>query len=181
MPLLEEKIYTIEDIYELPEGKRAELIDGKIYYMALPGRKHQDISGELYADIKSYIRSHGGDCKVYAAPFAVYLDEATNTYVEPDISVICNPDKLDDKGCTGAPDWIIEIVSPSSQHLDYLTKLLKYRTAGVREYWIVNPLKDTIQTYSFEGEENSVQYAFNESIPVTIYSDFKICIADLLK
>ena len=98
MPLLEEKIYTIEDIYELPEGKRAELIDGKIYYMAPPSRKHQDISGELYADIKSYIRSHGGDCKVYAAPFAVYLDEATNTYVEPDISVICNPDKLDDKG-----------------------------------------------------------------------------------
>lgn len=90
-------------------------------------------------------------------------------------------DKLDDKGCNGAPDWIIEIVSPSSQHLDYLTKLLKYRTAGVREYWIVNPLKDTIQTYSFEGEENSVQYAFDESIPVTIYSDFKICIADLLK
>lgn len=90
-------------------------------------------------------------------------------------------DKLDDKGCNGVPDWIIEIVSPSSQHLDYLTKLLKYRTAGVREYWIVNPLKDTIQTYSFEGEENSVQYAFDESIPVTIYSDFKICIADLLK
>ena len=97
------------------------------------------------------------------------------------VSVICDPDKLDDKGCNGAPDWIIEIVSPSSQHLDYLTKLLKYRTAGVREYWIVNPLKDTIQTYSFEGEENSVQYAFDEIIPVTIYSDFKICIADLLK
>ena len=111
MPLLEKKIYTIEAIYALPEGKRAELIDGKIYYMAPPSRKHQDISGELYADIKSYIRSHGGDCKVYAAPFAVYLDEATNTYVEPDISVICNPDKLDDKGCTGAPDWIIEIVT----------------------------------------------------------------------
>ena len=108
MPLLEEKIYTIEAIYALPEGERAELIDGKIYYMAPPSRKHQDISGELYADIKSYIRSHGGDCKVYAAPFAVYLDEATNTYVEPDISVICNPDKLDDKGCTGAPDWIID-------------------------------------------------------------------------
>ena len=108
MPLLKEENYTIEDIYALPEGERAELIDGQIYYMAPPSRKHQDISGELYADIKSYIRSHGGNCKVYAAPFAVYLDEATNTYVEPDISVICNPDKLDDKGCTGAPDWIID-------------------------------------------------------------------------
>ena len=101
MPLLKEENYTIEDIYALPEGERAELIDGQIYYMAPPSRKHQDISGELYADIKSYIRSHGGNCKVYAAPFAVYLDEATNTYVEPDISVICNPNKLDDKGCTG--------------------------------------------------------------------------------
>lgn len=108
MPLLKEENYTIEDIYALPEGERAELIDGQIYYMAPPSRKHQDISGELYADIKSYIRSHGGNCKVYAAPFAVYLDEATNTYVEPDISVICNPNKLDDKGCTGAPDWIID-------------------------------------------------------------------------
>ena len=100
MPLLKEENYTIEDIYALPEGERAELIDGQIYYMAPPSRKHQDISGELYVDIKGYIRSHGGDCKVYAAPFAVYLDEATNTYVEPDISVICDPDKLDDKGCT---------------------------------------------------------------------------------
>ena len=79
------------------------------------------------------------------------------------------------------PDWIIEIISPSSQHMDYLTKLLKYRTAGVREYWIVNPLKHTIQTYSFEGTENSIQYSFDESIPVTIYSDFEICLSDLLK
>ena len=117
MPLLKEENYTIEDIYALPEGERAELIDGQIYYMAPPSRKHQDISGELYADIKSYIRSHGGNCKVYAAPFAVYLDEATNTYVEPDISVICNPNKLDDKGCTGAPDWIIEVVSPASRRM----------------------------------------------------------------
>ena len=119
MPLIKEKTYTVDDIYALPEDERAELIDGQIYYMAPPSRKHQDISGELYADIKSYIRSHGGNCKVYAAPFAVYLDEATNTYVEPDISVICNPNKLDDKGCTGpqigllrlflrpAEEWII--------------------------------------------------------------------------
>ena len=181
MPLPKHNAYTIEDIYALPDGQRAELIDGQIYDMAPPSRIHQKISTQLVSCINHYISEHHGNCVVYAAPFAVFLNKDNKNYVEPDVSVICNPDKLDDKGCNGAPDWIIEIVSPSSQHLDYLTKLLKYRTAGVREYWIVNPLKDTIQTYSFEGEENSVQYAFDEIIPVTIYSDFKICIADLLK
>ena len=181
MPLPKHNAYTIEDIYALPDGQRAELIDGQIYDMAPPSRIHQKISTQLVSCINHYIAEHHGNCEVYAAPFAVFLNKDNKNYVEPDVSVICDPDKLDDKGCNGAPDWIIEIVSPSSQHLDYLTKLLKYRTAGVREYWIVNPLKDTIQTYSFEGEENSVQYAFDEIIPVTIYSDIKICIADLLK
>ena len=181
MPLPKHNAYTIEDIYALPDGQRAELIDGQIYDMAPPSRIHQKISTQLVSCINHYISEHHGNCEVYSPPFAVFLNKDNKNYVEPDVSVICDPDKLDDKGCNGAPDWIIEIVSPSSQHLDYLTKLLKYRTAGVREYWIVNPLKDTIQTYSFEGEENSVQYAFDEIIPVTIYSDFKICIADLLK
>lgn len=97
MPLLEEKVYAIDDIYALPEGERAELIDGHIYYMAPPNRTHQKISMELSARILEYIRSHKGKCEVYAAPFAVYLDDTTSTYVEPDISVICDPDKLDDK------------------------------------------------------------------------------------
>ena len=109
------------------------------------------------------------------------MNKDNKNYVEPDVSVICDTNKLDDKGCNGAPDWIIEIVSPISQHMDYLTKLLKYRTAGVREYWIVNPLKHTIQTYSFEGTENSIQYSFDESIPVAIYNNFEICLSDLLK
>ena len=104
MPLLEEKVYTIDDIYALPEGERAELIDGHIYYMAPPNRTHQKISMELSARILEYIRSHKGKCEVYAAPFAVYLDDTTGTYVEPDISVICDPYKLDDQGCNGAPD-----------------------------------------------------------------------------
>ena len=174
MPLLEKKIYTIEAIYALPEGKRAELIDGKIYYMAPPSRKHQDISGELYADIKSYIRSHGGNCKVYAAPFAVYLDEATNTYVEPDISVICNPNKLDDKGCTGAPDWIIEVVSPASRRMDYYTKLFKYRTAGVREYWIIDAAKNQVVVYDFVNGDMA-QYTLQDSVKAGIYED---CVID---
>ena len=100
---MKEDIYTIEDIYNLPEGERAELIDGQIYYMALPSRKHQKISGEIFASVNEYIRSNKGKCEIYAAPFAVFLDEKSNTYIEPDISVICDADKLDDRGCKGAP------------------------------------------------------------------------------
>ena len=173
MPLLKEETYTIDDIYALPEGERAELIDGHIYYMAPPSRKHQEISGELYADIKEYIRSHGGRCKVYAAPFAVYLDERSNTYVEPDISVICDPDKLDDRGCKGAPDWIIGIVSPASKQMDYYTKLFKYRTAGIREYWIVDPSKNLVIVYNFEQGETE-QYTLQDSIKAGIYDDLVI-------
>lgn len=107
MPLPKEELYTIGDIYSLPEGERAELIDGQIYDMAPPSRHHQEISMELSTAIQSYIRSKKGNCRVYAAPFAVQLDEDSHTYVEPDISVICDPKKLDERGCKGAPDWII--------------------------------------------------------------------------
>ena len=180
MPLPKNNSYTIEDIFALPEGKRAELIDGQIYDMAPPSPFHQKLVMELSATIRNYIRAKGGSCEVYPAPFAVFLNKDTQNYVEPDISVICDVDKIDHKGCNGAPDFIIEIVSPSSQRMDYLTKLLKYRSAGVREYWIVNPATKTVQVYSFEGNENSTQYSFDKEIPVTIYSDLKICISDLL-
>ena len=173
MPLLREETYTIEDIYALPDGKRAELIDGHIYYMAPPSRKHQDISVELSSAIKDYIRSHAGKCKVYAAPFAVYLDEKTDTYVEPDISVICDPKKLDDRGCTGAPDWIVEIVSPSSKQMDYYKKLFKYRTAGVREYWVVDPDKNLILVYNFE-QGTSEQYTLSDKVKAGIYENLVI-------
>lgn len=95
--------------------------------------------------------------------------------------MICDPNRINEKGCNGAPDFIIEIVSPSSQRMDYLTKLFKYRTAGVREYWIVNPMKQTVQTYFFGDVEDSNQYSFDDEISVGIYDDLKICIADLLK
>ena len=181
MPLPREKSHTIKDIYSLPEGQRAELIDGDMYMMAPPTRIHQELVMELSATIRDYVKSKDGSCKVYPAPFAVFLEADDKTYVEPDISVICDRDKLNDKGCVGAPDWIIEIVSPSTQRMDYLTKLFKYRTAGVREYWIVNPIKGTVQLYSFEGEEDSTQSSFSDSITSTIFKDFSICIEDLLK
>ena len=173
MPLLEEKVYTIDDIYALPEGERAELIDGHIYYMETPNRTHQKISMDLSARILEYIRSHKGKCEVYAAPFAVYLDDTTGTYVEPDISVICDPDKLDDQGCKGAPDWIIEIVSPASKRMDYYTKLFKYRTAGVREYWIIDAAKNQIFVYNFEKGDTE-QYTLQDSVKAGIYENLVI-------
>lgn len=181
MPLPKSNNYTIEDIYALPNGQRAELIDGQIYDMAPPSYLHQKLVMELSATIRDYIKSHGGPCEVLPAPFAVFLNQDDHNYVEPDISVICDQNRIDDRGCNGAPDFIIEIVSPSSQRMDYLTKLFKYRTAGVREYWIVNPMKETVQTYLFGDIEDFNQYSFDDEIPVGIYNDLKICIADLLK
>lgn len=171
--LRKENVYTIEDIYALPEGERAELIDGKIYYMAPPSKTHQKISGKLYQTIANYIDSKDGNCEVYAAPFAVFLNEDDINYIEPDISVICDLNKLDEKGCHGAPDWIIEIVSLGSRPMDYFTKLFKYRTAGVREYWIVDPAKELIMVYRFE-KETMEQYSFGEEVPAGIYEGFTI-------
>lgn len=173
MPLPQEKLYTTEDIYNLPEGTRAELIDGQIYYMAPPSRKHQRILSALHIKIGNYINSNGGSCEVYPAPFAVFLNANDKNYVEPDISVICDKNKLNDKGCTGAPDWIIEIVSPSSRRMDYYTKLFKYRTAGVREYWIVDIEKDRITIYNFESEDTN-EYTFSDIVTARIYKDFSI-------
>ena len=171
--LKKEEIYTIDDIYALPDGERAELIDGKIYYMAPPSRRHQDIIFSLSRRIADYIDSNDGNCKVYLAPFAVFLNENDTNYVEPDISVICDSSKLTEKGCNGAPDWIIEIVSPGSKQMDYFIKLFKYQTAGVKEYWIVDPEKDSVMVYRFE-EETMEQYPFGDDVPVGIYEGFSI-------
>lgn len=171
MALAQEKIYTIDDIYALPEGERAELIDGQIYYMAPPNRKHQTIARELFASINSYIKSNNGSCELFFAPFAVFLNENDKNYVEPDICVICDTSKLNDKGCIGAPDWIIEIVSPSSRPMDYYKKLFKYRTAGVREYWIVDHERNLVIVYDFQND-SAANYTFADNIPVTIYPEF---------
>ena len=173
--LRKEEIHTVDDIYALPEGERAELIDGKIYYMAPSSRTHQKLSWKLHQTIANYIDSKDGKCEVYAAPFAVFLNKDDINYIEPDISVICDLSKLDEKGCHGAPDWIIEIVSSGNKPMDYFTKLFKYRNADVREYWIVDPTKEQIMVYRFEMETME-QYSFAEDVPVGIYDDFSICI-----
>lgn len=175
------KGYTVEDIYALPDGIRAELIDGEIYYMGSLSRIHQEIIGEMYVKIAEHIRSHEGRCKVYLSPFAVFLFGDDLTYVEPDLCVVCNPDKLDDRGCVGAPDWVVEVLSPSSGRMDCIIKLIKYRAAGVREYWIVDPKRRTIAVYVFDGGEEGEQvkfYSFEEEVPCCIFPGLQIRLAE---
>lgn len=171
--LKKEEMYTVDDIYALPEGKRAELIDGKIFYMAPLSTKHQRLLNFISTEINVFIRNNSGECEVLPAPFAVFLNKDDINYVEPDISVICDKNKLDEKGCHGAPDWVIEIVSPGSRSLDYFIKLFKYRTAGIREYWIVDSVKELVMVYRFEKEAME-QYSFGEDVPAGIYEGLSI-------
>lgn len=172
--------YTLEDIYALPDGERAELINGKIYNMAPPSRIHQEILMELSATLRNYILKNAGNCKVYPAPFAVFLGEDNKNYVEPDISVICDRSKLTDKGCNGAPDFVIEIVSPSSRKMDYTTKNTLYSDFGVREYWIVDPSKERTTIYRYEEDVAPMIVPFSVPITVGIYQNLAITISELL-
>ena len=178
MALKELNTYTINDIYELPDGQRAELIDGKVYYMAPSTRSHQRIVGELFATIREHIRKNNGKGEVDIAPFGVFIDADDKSYVEPDICVILDSNKLDDKGCNGAPDWIIEVVSSASRKVDYTTKLFKYRSAGVREYWLVDFDKSRVMVYNF-SQDDMTEYSFTEDIPAGIYSDLVIRMSNL--
>ena len=132
--------YTYSDYCLWDDGKRWELIDGVPYEMSpAPTRKHQEISGALLNQLYNFLKNK--PCEVYAAPFDVRLnaDEDDDIVVQPDIVVVCDRSKLDDKGCKGAPDLVIEILSPASMRMDSIIKPEKYRQAGVREYWMVDP------------------------------------------
>lgn len=180
LALEQTEFYTEEDYYNLPEGVRAELIGGRFYDLAAPSRLHQRILGDLYAVIHEHIRSRKGDCEVYPAPFAVRLFEDDKTVVEPDISVICDPGKLTERGCDGAPDWIIEIVSPGSGSHDYVRKLNLYLDAGVREYWIVDPAKEQILMYQLS--ESGVEmdaYTFQDKVQARIPGELWIDFSNL--
>ena len=175
--LSREKIYTMEDIYALPDGKRAELMDGQIYYMAPPSTNHQRLVKNITYQIESYIRSNHGSCEVFPSPFAVFLNKNDTIYVEPDICVICDKDKITDKGCYGAPDWIVEVVSPTSKSMDYFKKLFKYRTAEVKEYWVVDSERKIVTVYNFECD-TMVEYSFWENVPVGIYKGWSLKIGE---
>lgn len=148
--------YTFADVLTWDEGENAEIINGKVFMMATPSRIHQKISMELSRQLANYLE--GKSCEVYPAPFSVRLfeqdgdsPENVDTAVEPDISVVCDQSKLDKYGCKGAPDMIIEILSPSTRRQDRLVKLNLYQRAGVREYWIADPDNKSIQVFTLES------------------------------
>ena len=148
--------YTFADILAWDENERAEIIDGEAVMMAPPSSVHQEIAAELTRQFGNYLE--GKRCKVYPAPFGVRLferdgdaPEDVDTMVEPDISVVCDKSKIDTHGCKGAPDLVIEILSPSTRRHDRLVKLGLYQRAGVREYWIVNPEDKTVQVMLQDG------------------------------
>lgn len=180
MPLQKER-FSAEDYWTLSGERRAELIDGRLYDMAPPSRIHQKLVSELTQAFGAYIKRHNGACDVYPAPFAVNLDGEDNNWVEPDISIICNKNKLTEQGCKGAPDLIIEIVSPSSRKLDYAIKAGLYADAGVREYWIVDPMRKVSMIYYFAGEDSTpTMYPFGEELPCSIFEQLKLRIDDLI-
>ena len=181
----EDKRYTIEDIMKLPEGQRAELINGRWYDMSAPSRVHQEIVMNLSSALHEYIKSNGGNCKVYPAPFAVFLNKDNRNYFEPDISVICDKSKLSDRGCEGAPDVVIEVASESTKSRDLFLKLNKYKDAGVKEYWVVDSLTDTVNCYEFNekyetGGELRI-YNFDDEIPFVTFPELMIRVADYQK
>lgn len=149
--------YNYADYLTWGEDERIEIIDGQAIMMAPPSRVHQEISGEIFRQIANFLE--GKKCRVYVAPFGVRLFEKStdrpedvDTVVEPDISVVCDHDKLDKDGCKGAPDMIIEVLSPSTQRHDRLVKLGLYQRAGIREYWIVNPEDKTVQVFTLQND-----------------------------
>lgn len=173
--------YTAEDYWNLPDGVRAELIDGKLYDMAPPSFLHQKLVSELHHTLMKYIKANQGQCEAIPAPFAVNLNADDENWVEPDISVICNRNILSDRGCEGAPDFIIEVVSPASRTRDYQTKMVMYANAGVREYWIVDPIKKATTVYYFQEDVAPIVFPFSQDIGVGIYGGLYINIEALLK
>jgi len=174
--------FTYADYLNWPEGERVEIIEGEAVAMSpAPSRQHQRILGELHAAFHQYLK--GKTCDVYMAPFDVRLpkgnekDDDIRTVVQPDLTVVCDRGKLDDKGCKGSPDLVVEIVSPSSFRHDVLTKLRLYEKAGVREYWIVYPGEKAVVVYKLNasGKYGEIEpYAAEDTLKVGIFDDLDI-------
>lgn len=176
---LQPEIMTLEQYDALPENRRVELFDGVVYDISSPSQIHQALSMELSNVIYNYIKKKKGPCQIFCAPFDVKLSDKPLTIVQPDIMVICNKDKLDGRRCNGAPDFIIEIVSPGNPSDDYIRKAYYYKNYGVREYWIIDPRRKTVTVHFFEGNIVNVQYPFDSIIKVNLYDDLLINFAEI--
>ena len=177
------KVYTYYDYLNFPNDEFVEIIDGKIFAMSpAPSRIHQELIMEISAELRNYIKSNKGQCKVYPAPFDVVLinenenENDSKNIVQPDISVICDKNKLNDKGCFGSPDMIVEIVSKFNPGNDYVKKLYLSEKYKVKEYWIVNPMKKNILVYTLteSGYNQPDLYTFNDKIKVNIFNNLEI-------
>jgi len=174
-----EEVFTYSDYASWPDDRRYEIISGQAYSMApAPGERHQGVSGELFTEFSVYLR--GKKCKVYHAPFDVAFPEEGETFetatnvVQPDITIICDKDKIIPRGCSGAPDLVAEILSPSSASSDMKDKRRLYQRFGVKEYWIVDPLHKTVQIYKLDEQGKygfPETYGENDKIKVSMFND----------
>lgn len=181
LPAKKRDYYTFSDYLSWDETQRIELIEGIPVSLATPSRRHQEIVGEVHRQLANYLV--GKKCRAYIAPFAVRLFEQAgdaledvDTVVEPDIAVVCDPEKLDDTGCKGTPDLVIEILSPSTRRNDRIVKLDLYQRAGVREYWIVSPEEKTVLVYLREEDalRPKENYSRTDSAKVSVLEDCSI-------
>jgi len=179
MLALQPETINLTQYEALPEDIRVEVFDGVIYNMTSPSQMHQSILLELSTLLNTYIKRKRGDCKVFIAPFDVLLSDNPLTIVQPDIMIVCDKNKLDEKRCNGAPDFIIEIVSPSNPSDDYIRKLYYYKNTGIREYWIIDLRRKTVTINYFEKNLLNIQYSFESTIKVNIYDDLYINFSDI--
>ncbi len=178
--LAERRDFTADDLAALPEDVRAGVIDGQIFYFSGPKVIQQRISANMFARLWNHISDRKGECEALFAPVAVRPNCDDKTVLEPDIIVVYDKDKLREDACYGAPDLVIEVASKSTRKRDYGLKLVKYRTAGVREYWIVDPERQTVLVSCFEDEEQTCLYSFEDEIAFHLFPELKICIKDMI-
>lgn len=172
--------YTLDDYYALPEERRVELIDGVFYDMTAPSVPHQFAIGDVFIQIRNFIKGKGGNCMPILSPVDVQLDCDDRTMVEPDLLILCDRSKMIRRCIMGAPDFVLEVLSPSTKRKDAILKLHKYRNAGVREYWMVDLKKERIVAYYFEEDELPVIYGADDEIPVGIFGgELKISMKEL--
>lgn len=162
--------YILDDYYALPDEQRVELIDGVFYDMAAPASVHQLMDGFIYAKLLEHVAKNKGECLPIVAPVDVQLDCDNKTMVQPDVVILCDRDKLTRRCVYGAPDFVMEILSPSTRKKDMVIKLNKYMNAGVKEYWMVDPVQKRVLVYDFSAENYPTIYGFDSKIPVGIWN-----------